>query len=323
MARQAAAAEATILLCGESGTGKTVLARAIHSWSGRAAKPIQPHLLPFVPSRAPGKRALRACEGSLHGGRPRQPGPDRRDRRRDASSGRDRRPAAPPPAETPAFCPGSGIRARRRHRHAEGGRAPDRRDEHGPGGRRQGRPVPGRPLFPSQRDPDRDPSPPGETGRRAGPGGTAAGFPRPQQSPLVPGIQGRRAPGADRLYLARERPGIEQRHRTRRDPLPDRPHRPRVSPRESLSGRDRGQDRRPRQPRQDRGIPYPASPGELQVASGSGHAFSASTRPRSGGGEKNTASKTHCIFQWPIRPVIDECKSTIRHDLLFYSLSKI
>jgi NtrC-family two-component system response regulator AlgB len=39
LARQAAASEATILLRGESGTGKTVLARAIHSWSGRAAKP--------------------------------------------------------------------------------------------------------------------------------------------------------------------------------------------------------------------------------------------------------------------------------------------
>jgi len=39
MARQTAASEATILLRGESGTGKTVLARAIHSWSSRAAKP--------------------------------------------------------------------------------------------------------------------------------------------------------------------------------------------------------------------------------------------------------------------------------------------
>lgn len=39
LARQAAASEATILLRGESGTGKTVLARAIHSWSSRAAKP--------------------------------------------------------------------------------------------------------------------------------------------------------------------------------------------------------------------------------------------------------------------------------------------
>lgn len=39
LARRTAASEATILLRGESGTGKTVLARAIHSWSSRAAKP--------------------------------------------------------------------------------------------------------------------------------------------------------------------------------------------------------------------------------------------------------------------------------------------
>ena len=38
MARQAASSEATILLRGESGTGKTVLARAIHGWSLRASK---------------------------------------------------------------------------------------------------------------------------------------------------------------------------------------------------------------------------------------------------------------------------------------------
>jgi NtrC-family two-component system response regulator AlgB len=39
LARQAAASDATILLRGESGTGKTALARAVHSWSGRASKP--------------------------------------------------------------------------------------------------------------------------------------------------------------------------------------------------------------------------------------------------------------------------------------------
>ena len=39
LARQAAASEATILLRGESGTGKTVLARAIHTWSPRTARP--------------------------------------------------------------------------------------------------------------------------------------------------------------------------------------------------------------------------------------------------------------------------------------------
>jgi NtrC-family two-component system response regulator AlgB len=40
MARQVALSDATILLLGESGTGKTVLARAIHSWSRRADKPL-------------------------------------------------------------------------------------------------------------------------------------------------------------------------------------------------------------------------------------------------------------------------------------------
>ena len=40
MARQVADSEAAILLRGESGTGKTILARALHSWSGRSAKPL-------------------------------------------------------------------------------------------------------------------------------------------------------------------------------------------------------------------------------------------------------------------------------------------
>lgn len=39
VARQVAPTEATVLLRGESGTGKTILARAIHGWSLRAGKP--------------------------------------------------------------------------------------------------------------------------------------------------------------------------------------------------------------------------------------------------------------------------------------------
>jgi len=39
MARQVADSEATILIRGESWTGKTILAHAIHSWSGRSLKP--------------------------------------------------------------------------------------------------------------------------------------------------------------------------------------------------------------------------------------------------------------------------------------------
>ena len=41
LSRQVAATDATLLLRGESGTGKTVLARAIHSWSHRGNNPIR------------------------------------------------------------------------------------------------------------------------------------------------------------------------------------------------------------------------------------------------------------------------------------------
>lgn len=39
LAQQTAPSDATILIRGESGTGKTMLAKAIHAWSGRAAMP--------------------------------------------------------------------------------------------------------------------------------------------------------------------------------------------------------------------------------------------------------------------------------------------
>jgi NtrC-family two-component system response regulator AlgB len=39
LARQVAPSEAIVLMRGESGTGKTVLARAIHDWSGRSNRP--------------------------------------------------------------------------------------------------------------------------------------------------------------------------------------------------------------------------------------------------------------------------------------------
>ena len=47
IARQVALSDATVLLRGESGTGKSVLARAIHDWSKRADKPVN---ILFCPS---------------------------------------------------------------------------------------------------------------------------------------------------------------------------------------------------------------------------------------------------------------------------------
>jgi NtrC-family two-component system response regulator AlgB len=48
-AKRAALSEAIILLLGESGTGKSVIARAIHRWSPRAAKPLGVVACPAVP----------------------------------------------------------------------------------------------------------------------------------------------------------------------------------------------------------------------------------------------------------------------------------
>jgi NtrC-family two-component system response regulator AlgB len=48
-ARKAAPSEAIVLLQGESGTGKSVFARAIHRWSPRAAKPMGLVACPAVP----------------------------------------------------------------------------------------------------------------------------------------------------------------------------------------------------------------------------------------------------------------------------------
>jgi len=48
-ARQAAPSDAAILLRGESGTGKTVLARAIHRWSARSGKPFAIVSCPSIP----------------------------------------------------------------------------------------------------------------------------------------------------------------------------------------------------------------------------------------------------------------------------------
>jgi two-component system, NtrC family, response regulator AlgB len=50
LARQVATSEATVLLRGESGTGKSVLARAIHSWSHRSARPMAIVSCPSFPS---------------------------------------------------------------------------------------------------------------------------------------------------------------------------------------------------------------------------------------------------------------------------------
>ncbi len=74
MARQAAASEATILLRGESGSGKTVLARAIHAWSGRAAKPLNIVSCPSFPPELLESELFGHVKGAFTGAVRDQPG---------------------------------------------------------------------------------------------------------------------------------------------------------------------------------------------------------------------------------------------------------
>lgn len=50
LARQVAPTDAAVLLCGESGTGKTLFARAIHSWSSRAGRAMATVSCPLLPA---------------------------------------------------------------------------------------------------------------------------------------------------------------------------------------------------------------------------------------------------------------------------------
>jgi NtrC-family two-component system response regulator AlgB len=66
-ARKAAPSEATVLLFGESGTGKTVIARAIHGWSPRSAKAMGVVACPAVPADLLESELFGHAKGSFTG----------------------------------------------------------------------------------------------------------------------------------------------------------------------------------------------------------------------------------------------------------------
>ena len=72
LAFQAAASEATVLLRGESGTGKGVLARAMHSRSPRR-RAVRHGPLSEPVGGVAGERAVRPRQGRVHRGRPATP----------------------------------------------------------------------------------------------------------------------------------------------------------------------------------------------------------------------------------------------------------
>ena len=74
LARQAAASEATILIRGETGTGKGFLARAIHAWSGRRNGPFAVVSCPSIPSELLESELFGHLQGSFTGAHREQAG---------------------------------------------------------------------------------------------------------------------------------------------------------------------------------------------------------------------------------------------------------
>ena len=186
VAKVATSPASTVLLTGESGTGKDLVAKVLHYSSDRSVPPVHEHHLLGAAGDAARKRALRPRARRVHGCAGAETGHARERRRRHGLSRRDWRDGPGPPGQAPAVPGGKGIQARGRDHRCPRRRTGHCRDQPQPRGRGCEGTLPPGPLLSPERAPDCPATVAGACGRHSGPG-------RVLRRRLQPGVPQERA----------------------------------------------------------------------------------------------------------------------------------
>jgi two-component system response regulator AtoC len=216
---------ASVLLLGETGTGKEVAARAIHARSDRRARPFLAINGAALAENLLESELFGHERGAFTGAVERRRGKIELADGGSVLPRRDRRAQARAAGQAPARAAGAALRAARRHPQPRRRRAVDRGDQ--PRSRRDddARPLPRGPLPSPRGVPDPPAAAARAQGRPGAAGPRAAGADRTQRAwPRADARRRRRGP-AGGVALAGQRPRAGQHARARRDPRRARRHR--------------------------------------------------------------------------------------------------
>ena len=155
LARQVARSSASVLITGEPGTGKSLLAKLVHDWSDRAEKSFISVNAGGLPESVFESEMFGHVKGAFTDAKADRGGPLRARGRRHAVPRRDRQRAAGAAGAPLARARDGRVRARRLLAHAARRRARGVGDERGPAGDDPRRALPRGPAVPHQhgRDP--------------------------------------------------------------------------------------------------------------------------------------------------------------------------